>query len=55
MRHKRTTTGDERATRAVFSSFTRHLVGVNGFRTFYDGFELIGGRGFHEEAYEMRQ
>lgn len=27
---------------AVFGSFMRHLVGVNGIRTFYDSFELKG-------------
>jgi hypothetical protein len=32
----------ERATMAVFDSFMRHLVGVNGIRTFYDSFELEG-------------
>jgi hypothetical protein len=47
MRHKRSWIEHERATTAIFNSFTKYMVGVNGIRTFDDVFELIGGHGFH--------
>lgn len=46
MTRLRRTNDSERATRAVSDSFMRHLVGVNGIRTFYDGLEPKGGSGF---------
>jgi hypothetical protein len=43
------------ATRAVFKLQEKTFGGVNGIRTFYDGFELISGSGPPNIGLKTRQ